>query len=263
MAGKRYIPERTVDSLLAAELVRYDPYALIWSPSQLDPLPVDHYAVGRSGRTIVFECKAVSSSKPSDDDGGVDWWAEIDTAQLAGYVGLNFPVVYLFVPRPNDYDLDRPWMRRPCGVSPCDGQMCLRCARDARSWGGLEPAVTSVGIRCRLQPWFAHWGWVITATNLQRWILAQYASVPLRANLKVKDASLADLRDNYSAVRLCHLLNVDGGPGGGSSGPVPPDPTDGMVIGPDRQDIDLGVLTDGSIPQLADEDSTPPVVAIM
>ncbi|MGO1200848.1 MAG: hypothetical protein ACTMKY_13220, partial [Dermabacteraceae bacterium] len=48
-----YIPERTIDSLFAAEVVRDDPYSLIWSPTQYAGSP-DHEltdASGRVGRT--------------------------------------------------------------------------------------------------------------------------------------------------------------------------------------------------------------------
>ncbi len=194
---ERLIPERTIDSLLAAELVRHDPYALIWSPSQFDDA-ADHVLYGERARFGVFECKAVSSNGSLDPV--APWKIEIKRTQLSDYADLPYPVIYLFLARPvaphsPEY--------RPCSIGSCADGTCQACCRDTRTLGSLAPHVQSSPLPLRLQPWFCHWAWVITAKDL----LAQLdraATAPWKSKTIHLDDSF--LRSLSGATRLCHAF---------------------------------------------------------
>lgn len=154
MSRRRLIPERTVDSLLAAEWIRNDPNALIWSPTNHSGSP-DHllYAPGLHG--FVIECKAVVEQK-------VGWSVELDGTQLDRYAQLSEHVYYVFLTQPDDPD--SPWKRsNPGGDGPC-----LDCPRDGRALAELTSFVAGSPHELRLQAWFAHWALVMTAKRLGR-----------------------------------------------------------------------------------------------
>ena len=92
----RILPERTVEAWTTAYIVRWFPTALLWAPTQAEPLTWDT-AVGLPGwRYFVLEYKAV--------EGGVTGspYITIDTAQLKAYVADNTrvgaPVVLYLLP---------------------------------------------------------------------------------------------------------------------------------------------------------------------
>ncbi|MGK8502994.1 hypothetical protein [Nocardia asiatica] len=166
MGYARLVPERTIDSLLAAEAIRHDPYALIWSPSPRATNPVDHLIRGAYSKLAVFECKSVV------ERGGDRWDVPIDVDQLMRYRssvrGYTVPVVYVFPVKPDV--LEHPNVRE-CTIDRCRyGPGCEACCRDARSWGDQESHVMQSSPLVRLQPWFCHWAWAIRADVLARQI---------------------------------------------------------------------------------------------
>lgn len=195
----RLVPERTVDSLFAVEVVRHDPYALIWSPTQYAG-SFDHAVLGSGGdaRLGIFECKAVVSDAARRPR--APWTAPIDLAQLAAHAAAGrggVPVVYVLMGKPES--LDRPY-RRYCDERGCDGKWCRACCRDRRSWGLIAPSVAEAPLLFRYQPWFCHWSWVVTAKELQSHLGASAAG---SHNLPLGDASM---RRVPGAKRLCHFL---------------------------------------------------------
>ncbi|WP_141564834.1 hypothetical protein [Dietzia alimentaria] len=241
MVAKRYIPERTVDSLFAAEVVRYDPYALIWSPSQRDPNPVDHTVHGGGGNLAVFECKAVNAENPTAADGGDYWFAEIDRLQLDNYVAQSYPVLYLLLAKP--IDVLRPW-NRSCDVGSCGKRLCRCCARDARSWGALNPRASVAAEKTRFQPWYAHWAWVLTAKTLDTLL-----DDPASTKFEVRDNIMSSLSKGtqLEITRLCHFLDD----------PSSSAPSTGMprFLVDTLDDFDFSDLF---FPDVVDEDTTGP-----
>ena len=183
-----------MDSMLTVELVRHDPHALIWSPSNTAG-SVDHGVLSSDGYINVYECKAV------DRTGVGDWTVPIDLSQLRGYAAIGGSyVTYLLLGRPAD--VSRPY-RRHCGG--CSGRWCLACCRDTRSWSSLAAHVSSADERLMLQPWFCHWAWVVPPRDLERWISSR-ATGAYTHQLPGNDADLASIT---GAVRLCHYLSFD------------------------------------------------------
>lgn len=239
-----YIPERTIDSLFAAEVVRDDPYSLIWSPTQYAGSP-DHELTDASGRVAIFECKGVQPvADPLDDD----WTALIDVPQLRRHSLQAHPILYLLLAKPPSPHA--PASSRTCHHQCCSSPgspQCKRCARDARSWGMLEQHVRAAPIRLKLQPWFAHWSWVITADDLQAHLQNQGKLGQATFTFKLDDAQIE--RDLPGSARLCHRFS-DLRPGSGS--------TDewtwpGSAAGAFFEET----------PRSRDEDATPPTCVIL
>jgi hypothetical protein len=183
----RYIPERTVDSLFAAEWIRAQPNAMIWSPSQTLG-SADHIVYSASTAGWVIESKAVDRGK------GGRWQAPIPRGQLLAYTRLSAPIHYLLPIPP--LDLSRPWDRE-CAGPCCDGP-CQFCPRDARSWASLEAAVATAEERLRLQPWFAHWAVVVEASVLLGLLGAFSERIDLEA--------LGAVVNGGVAINLCHWI---------------------------------------------------------
>ena len=79
----RILPERTVEAWTTAYIVRWFPTALLWAPTQADPLNWDG-AVGLPGRRyFVLEYKGVEGRVSRTP------YITIDTAQLNAYVADN------------------------------------------------------------------------------------------------------------------------------------------------------------------------------
>lgn len=202
MAHARLIPERTIDSMLAAEIVRHDPYSLIWSPSQRVPNAVDHMIQGQAGRFAAFECKAVISNSSRDPE--APWTAPVDVHQLTRYLRLPVPVVYLFLAKPA---VPTQPFRRACDLGQCTGYHCLACCRDARAWGALVPHIRGASAMLRLQPWFCHWAWVIPAADLYAVLVSRAPSGVLGPEeiIPTEDGTIFT-GDRTKATRLCHFL---------------------------------------------------------
>lgn len=237
------VPERTIDSLFAVEVVRDDPYALIWSPTQYSNSP-DHVLANSSGRVAVFECKGVQAVADPDAD---DWKAKIDVGQLHSHASSSHPILYLVLAKPTN--IASPALRF-CSKSCCatgKALWCKMCARDARSWGLLEQHVLQAETRLRLQPWFAHWAWVISATDLLTRLTSTGKATQQDVTFKLDDALIETTFPD--AARLCHRLH-DLRPGSASLGSLtwPPE------------------VAATEIPHLPWEDdggSTPPICAVI
>ena len=190
---KRLIPERTVDSLLAAEVILALPEALIWSPSNTAGM-WDHAVLSQFGRLIVFECKGVVSNAAREPT--APWRVPIDVPQLDAYVVSSVAITYLLVSRPGD--LRVPW-RRFCNDGRADG-MCSACyapqGTTPRRWAGSQLHVNKAKSHVRMQPWFNHWAWCIPATSLQKHLGG-------KSWISARDQDLAAIPH---AVRLCHLF---------------------------------------------------------
>jgi len=200
VSQKRLIPERTVDSLFAAEVVRHDPYALIWSPSQYKD-SFDHAYWGASTRLAIVECKAVTRMSKGGTPARPGWSAPVNMAQLNQYVtSFHLPVVYLLLGEPDD--ARKPHVRN-CTDSFCRGGYCRACCRDARSWGLLADHIPNAPDFLRIQPWFCHWAWIVPATDLQQYL--QSGGVSSRfTSISVANDALAQINNS---VRLCHFLH--------------------------------------------------------
>jgi len=180
----RFIPERTVDSLLAIEIVRRDPYALIWSPTNSHGA-IDHVTFSARGSTA-FEVKAVVF-----EDAAHRWTIPINVEQLTEYTKLKVDVYYLLL-----FEADLPEWPWITGCMCTRTFACLACPTDARSVAQLKEVVRDAPAALRLQPWFSHWAWVISAVDL----LALMQAILPRTQVIPTD----DYRRN--AMRLCHFL---------------------------------------------------------
>ncbi|MFI6212737.1 hypothetical protein ACIBCD_12135 [Nocardia brasiliensis] len=194
----RLIPERTVDSLFAAEVLRHDPFAMIWSPSQRARTAVDHAITLPGGRLAVFECKAVDAS--SD---GRRWTASVDLDQLQRYVDSGVPVLYLFLVKPRN--VKRPDDRQ-CRIGRCvTAARCLSCCTDTRSHSAHLRRVMSAPAVLRLQPWFCHWSWVVQARDLRA--LLPGSDAVYESRLRLDDTWLFEnFSYGFGVTRLCHFL---------------------------------------------------------
>lgn len=227
----RTLPERTVDSMVAIEVVRLQPYAIVWSPTNTAG-QIDHLI--QNGLLVTYlECKGVEarSSIP------------IRLQQLWRYA-------YTVGPRDTVYVLPS----RPAGTGApfnrpdaCCGPFCRFCPRDARSWAGLERSITnSLDLEQRLQPWFAHWAWCVPCGDLCAHLGVLPGSCPSgHVKLDWDDGILGSLP---GAVRLCHFF----GPSGGWS----------LAEGSARPagDGDVGALFE--LANLGDSEESPPLVVI-
>lgn len=214
MGNARLIPERTVDSLLAAEVVRHDPFSLIWSPTQSKG-SVDHVVRYSSNKLAIFECKAVDSVSK-----GRRWTAPLDLVQLRRYLNREIPALYVFLVRPLV-------LRRPdecnCSIGPCESvARCVACCTDTRAYSGLNRSVMSAPAEMRLQPWFCHWAWIIPARDLQD-LLPSGARSQSTTTVKLDDRWFHEHRTyGYEMTRLCHFLrDVVSGHHAGTAGRVP------------------------------------------
>ncbi len=183
------IPERTVDSLLAFELLHAIPTAIIWSPTNTIG-SLDH-ALHQGGRAaLLFECKGIGDRGQVTVRGG----------QLSDYItrGLGH-ILYVFPALPPDET--EPWSV-PCNCPPSRGR-CLSCGPvrgvDARRSSDRDPSVATAPLARRIQPWFDHWAWCISAARLSAHLGAPSGNV----NMSSDDASMQSMA---GADRLCHLL---------------------------------------------------------
>lgn len=191
MSLKRLIPERTVDSILAYELIRALPTAVLWSPTNVKD-SFDHELQAGGSSAILFECKAVTEK----------WRIPVGTQQLNTYVGRGLGhILYVFPARP--IDDARPWIRS-CSSDADTSGACRACwaplGSDNRRWAGGAAHVAAAPIERKAQPWFNHWAWALTATDLKTHL---GSSVKKTHYLSAEDLELESLS---GVDRLCHLL---------------------------------------------------------
>lgn len=204
----RLLPERTVDSATAIELIRFDPHALVLSPSQRAPLPFDHQLLGTGWAGAFFEAKAVEDGTPPT--------VPIDIPQLRSYlrVGLN-PLFYLLPVAPTHLVNPHVTVCKTAGCCSIPGAPspsknlsntpCLCCPRDTRSWTWLEAHYHVCPTPLRTQPWFSHWCWAIPvhALSLHAPVATALAGAKASVDLEATDKRLGAIS---GAVRLCHVL---------------------------------------------------------
>jgi hypothetical protein len=91
----RILPERTVEAWSTAYIMRWFPTALLWAPTQGDPLNWDAAVALPNYRYFVLEYKAV-------EGGSGQPYVPIDTAQLYTYSAINrtfaAPLVWYVLP---------------------------------------------------------------------------------------------------------------------------------------------------------------------
>jgi hypothetical protein len=184
------VPERTVDSLLAYELLTAFPTAILWSPTNTKG-SLDHQLDVGGSRAILFECKGIEPN----------WRIPIRWRQLDAYVSGGFGhLLYLLPSKPTDPTA--PWLRT-CTHDPDGRGHCMACAAsvgsDRRRWAGKKPHVRSALPERRLQPWFNHWSWCVPASQLQHFLGHPVRDVRILAD----DSTLAGIS---GAQRLCHML---------------------------------------------------------
>lgn len=195
-----FIPERTVDSLFAVDVVRHDPYVLVWSPTQYRRSP-DHVLSNATGRVAIFECKGV---QPVNDAVIDRWTTKIDVGQLAVHAGQPHPVLYLLLAKPPKPDQPAGrYCHKPCCAIGGLARGCKKCPRDPRSWALLERHVATASIPLLLQPWFAHWAWTIPAADLYAWVTAHTTGASMTFTLDDAQIDAAF----PTAARLCHRLH--------------------------------------------------------
>lgn len=191
------LPERTVDSLFAYELLSAAPKALIWSPANNHRdsrgLSPDHLlTVPGFDRQLVVECKTIYARDPD-----AEWFVRIDRNQLEQYARLAPGTLYLL---PADSRHRRlPWASWGCCTPAYEN--CAACQSPrARRWGwDTQPAIAAMPRHIGFQPWFSHWSWCITARQLQRHFDATGRDIP---------AADANLQSIAGAQRFCHLLDA-------------------------------------------------------
>lgn len=187
----RLIPERTVDSLFAYEVLHAMPSATIWSPSNTAG-SWDHEVTIGQARLLVVECKAVDRTSSGH------WRIPIDRGQLTTYAQRTPQVAYLLPAKPSRA---RPWTRACYEQSCARGQMCLAChvpyAGNPRRWAGRLGRLGRAPLHLSFQPWFNHWAWLIRADDLATQI------DPAAASISAQDT---DLRSLSGSKRFCHVL---------------------------------------------------------
>lgn len=205
----RLIPEHTIDSSLAYEILRAHPTAALWSPTPTAG-SYDHKVRTRTS-TWIFECKGADPAT-----GSATAWRtpHIDAKQLSAYLArFGGRVIYLFLAEPTTPD--KPWLRS-CACAPGTRTYCNACRvtgpRDPaveRRWAGLDQIYMGQKDPHRLvQAWFNHWAWCITATDLNAH-LATHSPRP--GSFTLADATCEAIP---GAVRLCHFLDAANSLGG-------------------------------------------------
>ncbi len=111
----RLIPERTVDSMFAIEVVQFVPRALVWSPTNTKG-QVDQVVYGLGVHALSFECKGTVTD--ANQDPAKPWKSPIDYPQLTVYVDTGLPVLYVVPAKPTKPDF--PWIRT-CNHDPDPG----------------------------------------------------------------------------------------------------------------------------------------------
>lgn len=224
------IPERTIDSLFAFELLSVAPTAMIWSPHAVNagtthgagptvsPGNPDHQIGGH--RRFDVECKTIYL------DAKGSWVNEISNRQLNAYVhNVTTPMFYLLPAEPQNRQ--EPWYRY-CATDPDSKKHCIACSNPpasagavhSRRWAGKDQHFSTASPERRLQPWFNHWAWCITPRDLLRH-LSKAAPLPWSNTTRVPAAD-AKLGAIPGAVRFCHLLTaIEDDWRGHTSAPVP------------------------------------------
>lgn len=201
------IPERTIDSLFAFEFLSVAPTATIWSPhNNRGPGTVDH-EIQTSRRYFEVECKTIYR-----DDDLSPWEVKVRLAQLSDYLKAGKrQLMYLLPSRPVDDKL--PW-HRVCSSDPDWRGFCRACADSPLQDGALfwrrrayrEPHIRRASPEVKLQPWFNHWAWCISAADLDRYIAANRQFVSRgEASLPAQDSHLASIP---GTERLCHFFEA-------------------------------------------------------
>lgn len=237
------VPERTVDSLLAHELLRAFPTAVLWSPTNTRN-SLDHELKVGGSRAILFECKGLREG----------WRIPIRIPQLDEYVSRGLGrLLYLLPSQPAN--LGPPWQTL-CAIDPDGNGMCKACGPQGpggqRRLAQSDPHVRASAPERRLQPWFGHWAWCIPASLLQ----VHLNSTRGEERIAGDDAVLASIP---GAQRLCHVLpdpfavSVASQPAGNGSGSRGPSSGDGRGSG-------FGGSADGTDgPRWPLGDSFPPI----
>jgi hypothetical protein len=95
--------------------------------------------------------------------------------------------------------------------------MCVACHNpgraggplQARRWAGQTQPVRSADPALRLQPWFCHWAWCVSAPDLLHHIITsgvpRYGKKDPWAELSASDAVMGAIPN---ATRFCHLLSA-------------------------------------------------------
>ena len=199
------IPERTIDSLFAYEFLTVAPTATIWSPHNNRGAGTVDHEIRTSHRYFEVECKTIYRDHPA-----APWTVRVRLGQLLSYMAVGKrKLIYLLPAQPThpnhpwfvecstDSDFDR--LCRACGFpSVHDGNVHIRrmSHRDRR--------IRHADLEVRLQPWFNHWAWCITAADLTRHI--QTTKPRITGGDVLLPADDARLEAIPGAQRLCHLF---------------------------------------------------------
>jgi|JI10StandDraft_1071094.scaffolds.fasta_scaffold63404_3 hypothetical protein len=273
------IPERTIDSTFAFEILSAAPTALLWSPAQNQgagrTLRTPDHELRGARRKLVFECKTIYTPSQAP----TTWVVRIPTDQLDDYIAQGLPnLVYVLPALP--HTPASPWLRTGCTDPEPDTLACSACANPTlssggpvywRRWAGRYRPVSTAPAHQRLLPWFNHWAWCVTARSLRSYLWRNGAPRQI-VDHPAQDNQLQAIP---GATRLCHLLAVvqcdndnppDGPTGHGSpTGPADrfPDDADGRArpLGDDEAELLNSMSTESLEGLVPGENETRLVVA--
>jgi hypothetical protein len=224
----------------------------------------DHEVSLSGGLAAIFECKAV------DETAAGTWRNPVPLVQLDAYCALPWPVLYVLLGQPRTPNL--PWIRSCKEYGCASSPHCLACPSagpGTRKWAGSLAHVATATAPQRLQPWFCHWAWVVTARDLRSHLAAQGISSATQADHSLP-AMDRDLRAIVGSERLCHWLLQAATPGLLPSGLVPTS-ENARQRADVRYDLDLSgeglaqtLATAQAVARSAPtSDATPPILVLM
>jgi hypothetical protein len=181
--GRRWVPERSVDSWFAAELALNQPISLLWSPTNYAG-SVDHVVWSPGSRLAVIEAKGIELANARDPSSS--WRVPLEMQQLWDHSRQAWPVMYLMLTRPLTLGsalpgpLALPWIPF-CWQGSCPG-LCRYCQPPASSvlrarrdpFGPPGAAAWPLTERVLVQRWFAHWAWLVSARALAAEVFRRY-----------------------------------------------------------------------------------------
>lgn len=216
------IPERTIDSLFAFESLAALPLAEIYSPANNARRGTPDHTITVPAGAFVFELKTLSIKSQQNPD----WYINIPKPQLAAYATHAPKTIYVLPAEP--INTSAPWIRK-CSRDPIHNCQCAACYVGStdhpplaeRRWLGNHPSWKARTPEVRMQPWFSHWAWCISASKLEKLVnnssLSSIKNLTHSWQISAKDSFLESLP---GTDRLCHVLDtLASGPT--SWGPLP------------------------------------------
>ena len=200
------IDERTIDSLLAYELITKFPHGIIESPRQNIKGGIHDHSFFTDYLNFAFECKATTDDQVTAGLPAQPWTAPVDVPQLNRYISnSNSKMLYVFLARP--INLCKPWLRVPCYCTRwrwCTGCYSPR-KQGGRRWAGYNGKYLSASFPLPIQAWANHWMWIVPADDLKS--ILSTTKVTSKAYVPNTDAEWENYRTLYPRIeRFCHWV---------------------------------------------------------